>query len=145
MHLSMSGKGGGADAHTVGRRRQGAWHGDGWVRDQALRVSSFTRMQQLAFCMSRAARITADPTAVYSRRVSLPTSPQMVAPVAIPTHDCTGVGSSLRRLRISMAQCTARTGSSSCAMTAGARAGARQHGGGMRESEEWKGREEGPD
>mmetsp|Transcript_39832 Transcript_39832/g.94467 ORF Transcript_39832/g.94467 Transcript_39832/m.94467 type:complete len:220 (-) Transcript_39832:1447-2106(-) len=85
--------------------------------DDALRVSSSTRMQQLAFCINRAARITADPTAVYSRRVSLPTSPQIVVPVAMPTHDWMLGVRALRFLRISIAQCTARTGSSSWAMS----------------------------
>mmetsp|Transcript_40800 Transcript_40800/g.79879 ORF Transcript_40800/g.79879 Transcript_40800/m.79879 type:complete len:210 (+) Transcript_40800:1535-2164(+) len=81
----------------------------------ALRVSVLTRIQQFAFCMRRAARITLLPTAVYSSRTSLPTSPQMVVPVAIPRQLCT-VSRSLRFFRISIAACTARTGSSSWAI-----------------------------
>mmetsp|Transcript_40842 Transcript_40842/g.95411 ORF Transcript_40842/g.95411 Transcript_40842/m.95411 type:complete len:214 (+) Transcript_40842:2220-2861(+) len=78
-------------------------------------VSVLTNMQQFAFCISLAARITLLPTAVYSKRTSFPTSPQIVVPVAIPRQLCT-VSRSFRFFLISMAACTALTGSSSCAI-----------------------------
>ena len=55
------------------------------LRVHALTITAVCMRVCKSACMSRAARITVVPTAVYSRRRALPTIAQMTSPVVTAT------------------------------------------------------------